>query len=240
MSELSLATLREIEMVGTVKQANPGVATDGDTDVPIHFNREYAVQVNSREAMVDQWTRQGRVFIASTPVQGTKETMSANGTAITLTAPSLRYTVPSGQVVVPISVQICGDHTTAKHALFNVLVTQSDSFTSGGDAVLMTPRNALVNAAGDLRGSSVTKLHYSDTAIVEAALVGERGLKAIYKNATATDETDWNPEYNILKGDPMVYLRGPASFLVYVVEETAALEAEWVMSWAELDSAVVP
>jgi hypothetical protein len=166
--------------------------------------------------------------------------MSSNGTAVLLTDPSLRFTVPSGLVVVPISVQISGHHTTAKHAIFQVLATASDSFTSGGDAVAMPVTNALINSTTQQRSSSVTKVHYSDTAIVEAALVAPRCLKVYLKNATATDPTDWCPEYNILKGDPMVYMKGPASFLVYVLEETAALEAEWTMMWAELDPSTVP
>lgn len=239
MAEISIATLKGLDLMGDVRQVNADVASDGDI-VMARFNRDRALQVNSREALVDEWTRQGRVFIATTPVQGVPETMSAAGTAIVLTDPSLRFTVPSGQLVVPISVQISGHHTTAKHAIFQVLATASDSYTSGGDAVLMTPLNAVINSTTQLRGSSITKLHYSDTAIVEAALVGPRCLKVYLKNATATDPTDWCPEYNILKGDPMVYMRGPASFLVYVVEETAALEAEWTMMWAELDGATVP
>jgi hypothetical protein len=239
MAELSLTTLTGVELTGYVKQVNPGVASDA-TLSQLYLNRNHALQVNSREALVDQWTREGRVFMATTPVQGVPETMSAAGTAIVLTDPSLRFTVPSGQVVVPISVQISGHHTTAKHAIFQVLATASDSYTSGGDAVLMTPLNALINSTTQARGSSITKLHYSDTAIVEAALVGPRCLKSYLKNATATDPTDWCPEYNIMKGDPMVYMIGPASFLVYVVEETAALEAEWTMMWAELEGGTVP
>ena len=43
------------------------------------------------------------------------------------------------------------------------------------------------------------------------------------------------PEYNILKGDPMVYIVGPASFLVFAVQETTAMEALFSLSWAELD-----
>jgi len=239
MSELQLATLKGLEVTGYVRQVNPGVASDGD-EPKFRMNRDHALQVNSREALVDQWTRDGRVFIATTPVQGVPETMSTAGTAVLLTDPSLRFTVPSGQVVVPISVQISAHHTTAKHAIFQVLATASDSYTSGGDAILMTPYNAVINSTTQLRGSSITKLHYSDTAIVEAALVAPRCLKVYLKNATATDPTDWCPEYNIMKGDPMVYMRGPASFLVYVVEETAAVEAEWTMMWAELDGATVP
>ena len=87
----------------------------------------------------------------------------------------------------------------------------------------------------------MTNLLHSDTAIVEAALVNYQVLKII-KHEGVVGEVDapWEPEYNILKGDPMVYLVGPASFLVFVIQETTAAEAEWSMSWAELDASVVP
>jgi len=222
-----------------VNQLNPELAKDGNFR-GFRVQRDGSLVVASREALVDAWTREGRVFIGDTPVQGVPETMSAAGTAIVLTDPSLRFTVPSGLVVVPISVQISGHHTTAKHAIFTVLATASDSYTSGGDVVAMPVYNALINSTTQQRTSAVTNVKYSDTAIVEAALVAPRLLKTYLKNATATDPTDWAPEYSILKGDPLVYMKGPASFLVYVVEETAAIEAEWTMMWAELDNSIVP
>lgn len=227
------------ELLADVRQVNPGVASDGD-ELPLRQNRDHSLQVNSREGLVDKWTREGRVFIAQNPVTGQPETMSAAGTAITLTAPSLRYTIPSGHVVVPIHVQTNGFIVNAKKGLFLVLVSDTDTYTSGGDAVRMVARNALIQSNQELLGSSVTKLHYCDTALVEAGVTRTRHLKFLTKMGTGTDETTWNPEYNILKGDPMAYIVGPASFLVFVVSESAALEAEWTMSWAELSGAAVP
>lgn len=227
------------ELETDVRQVNPGVASDEDV-ISLRQNRDHALQVNSREGLVDKWTREGRVFVASTPVQGVPETFSAAGTAVTLTAPTLRYTIPSGHVVVPIHVQTNGFIVNAKKGIFLVLVSETDSFASGGDAVLMVARNALIESGRELRGSAVSKLHYSDTAIVEGGLTSPRKLKHLTKMGTATDETTWNPEYNILNGDPMVYIKGPASFLVFVVSESTALEGEWSMSWAELSGATVP
>jgi len=240
MSELNLTNLTGIELTGKVRQTNQGVASDGD-DVMLRLNREYSLQVNTREAMIDKWIREGRVFIANNPVLGQPETMSATGTALVLTDPSLRFTVPAGNIVVPIFVQVTSIQINAKKACFAVIANSADSFTSGGDAVLATAKNAVVTPATmtALRGSSVTKLHYSDTSIVEAALTSPRLLKFLKKMGTATDETSWNPEYNILKGDPMVYLVGPASLLVFDVQETAADEAEFTMCWAELDGGAV-
>jgi len=192
-------------------------------------------QVSSREALVNQWTADGRVFIAHNPVVGQPETMSATGTAIGLTAPSIRYTIPSGALVVPIHVKLAVLTVGAKDDIFGVLVSEGDSYTSGGDAVAAVTGNAVVQGdAGALRSPGVTNLHYSDTAIVEAALTNVRLLKIEESQPPATNQS-WNPEYNILKGDPMVYIVGPASFLVYAVQETAAAEAEFSLSWAELD-----
>lgn len=220
-------------------QVSPALAGDGDFD-EVYQTRDHALQINTREGLVDQWTRDGRVFIGSTPVHGVPETMSSAGTAITLTDPSLRYTVPAGLIVVPISVQIADLQVTQKHTLFAVLVNNADSYTSGGDTVAMPVRNAIVNSTTMARSSGVTNVHYADAAITEGALTNPSMLKFLKREATATDETSWNPEYSILKGDPMVYLVGPASFLVFDVQETTPSEAEFNMVWAELQADTVP
>ena len=228
------------DLRGWTDQVGSGLAADGGW-APVGLNREHAVLVNSREGLVDQWTRDGRVFISSNPTIGTPVTMSAAGTAFTLTAPSLRYTVPSGSIVVPIHVAVSNLRVITKDDLFGVVVTGSDSFTSGGIAS-MAARNAVVQpASASMRTSAVTNLLNADTTLVEAALVNPRLLKRIKHEGVAGEvDAPWEPEYNILKGDPMVYLVGPASFLVFVIQETTAAEAEWSMSWAELDASVVP
>ena len=223
-----------------VDQYADNLVQDG-TWAAVGMNRARALQVNTREGMVDRWTLDGRVFITNNPVIGQPETMSAAGTAITLTAPSLRFTVPAGIIVCPIHVAVSNLRVITKDDLFAVIATGSDSFTSGGDTVLMTAKNAFVqpNSAA-MRSSQVTNLHYSDTAIVETTLVNPRLLKRI-KHEGVVGEVDapWEPEYNILKGDPMVYIQGPGSFLVFAIQETTAAEAEFSMSWAELDSGLL-
>jgi len=223
---------------GYIDQVSPALGSDGVWE-GLFQNRDHALQVNSREGLVDQWTRDGRVFVASNPVQGQPETMSATGTAITLTAPSLRYTVPAGAIVVPIHVALSVITVAAKDDIFGVIVNNADSYTSGGDTTAMACRNAIVNGTTMARSNGVTNLHYSDTAIVEAALTNPTYLK-IQESQGPTAVATWNPEYNILKGDPMVYLVGPASFLVFAVQETAAAEAEFTMSWALLQADTVP
>lgn len=189
-----------------------------------------------REALVNQWTSEGRVFLSSNPVIGTPETMSAAGTAFTLTAPSVRFTIPNGALVVPIHAQASGLRVITKDDLFGVIVSETDTYTSGGEAC-KAARNAIVRGSGaQVRAVGVTNLLHSDTAIVEAALVNAILLKRI-KHEGVVGEVDapWEPSYNILTGDPMVYIVGPASFLVFAIQETTAMEAEFSLSWAELD-----
>lgn len=230
--------MASLDLVAKVQQISGGIVRDGDT-ARIGMNRERALHVNNRSALVDMWTRQGRVWTASNPAIQTPETMSANGTALTLTAPSLRYTAPAGSVVVPIHVQFAAAQVTAKNDLFAVIATASDSFTSGGEA--LTPYNAIVDGSGTGAEypSTVTNLLNSDTAIVEAALVRPRLLKIESHESLADAVTPTAFEYNILKGDCMVYMIGPASFLAWLVQETTAAEASWSMSWAVLDAAAV-
>ena len=227
------------ELVAKVQQYGTGILRDGDTG-PLHMNRERALQVNDRAALVDMWTRQGRVFSASNPVIGQPETCSAAGTAIVLTDPTLRYTVPAGALVVPIHVQFSVGQVTAKNNILTVIAGENDTYTSGGDAVPMVPYNSLVRPNNEADFSpTVTKLHYSDTSIVETTLVRPRLLKTLRSEALADSVLPQDFEYSILKGDQMVYLAGPASFLVWLTQETTAAEAEWSMSWAVLEPGAI-
>ena len=229
------------DMRAKVQQQGLALATDSSGFDDIYQNREHALQTNERSALVDMWTRAGRVFIYNNPVIGQPETMSANGTNVTLTAPSVRFTVPSGATVVPIDFQARVATVIAKDDTFAVIATASNSFTSGGDAVAMLNANAYINSTNASPvPATVTNLHYSDTAIVEDTLVGPRLLKHVKREGQTSEvNTTWMPEYNILKGDKMVYMKGPASFLVFIVQETTAAEAEFSGSYAVLESGII-
>ncbi len=217
-----------------VQQTAPGGGNDG-AFAATRQTRTGHLPVDSRESLVDAWTRDGRVFQSGTPLPSVPETMSASGTAIVLTAPSFRYTVPSGATVVPISASVSGQFLITKDALFVVMVTDTDTFGSGGTAA-QSARNMLVQTAGaQARDTSVTNLLHSNAAIIEGSLTNERTLKVLQRVGAAADtDPAFNPEYNILKGDPMTYLIGPASFLVWIIQETTALEGIFTMTWAEI------
>lgn len=192
-----------------------------------------AMSINTLDAIVERWVADGRVFNSGVPAMGTPETMSANGTAITLTAPALHMTIPSGLTVVPISINIAGIAVTVKRNTYAVMVSDTDTFTSGGEA-MQAARNMLIESNSAYRTTSVTNLVHSDTAIVEAALTRPRILKVAYDNPVNLHS---NFEYNILKGDPLCVITGPAALVVYAVQETTAMEAIFGLTWAELDTA---
>lgn len=228
-----MATLR-----GYVKQNNDILDAEGGSPA-LRVTRDHAQQINSREGLVDMWMRDGRVFTSSEPTIGTTQGMSANGTAPTLTAPSLRFSIPAGLTVVPIHVQLKVATVIAKDDIFVVLISDTDTFTSGGTA-MMPARNALVESNNAFRATQVTNLLSSNSALVEAALTRPRAVKELKREGqTAEVDTSWNPEYNILKGDAMFYITGPAAFLVYEVQETTLAAATWTMSWAELPTSLV-
>jgi len=223
-----------MQLRGWIKQLGRDVGVDGGAG-DFYINRSHALEVNTREAMVDAWTREGKVFILNNPVIGQTETMSGAGTAVTLTAPSLRFTVPAGVIAVPLWAQASIATVINKNDLFHVLVTDSDSYTSGGAAVPMTVLNALIKNGASLGGHGLTNIHYSNTAIVEGALSNPRLLKSLRREGQVSElNTTWNPEWNWVKGDPGAYLVGPASFLVYIVQETTPAEAEFSMGVAIL------
>ena len=226
------------QLFAYVDQVSPELAEDGAFG-RLYMTRDHALQINTREGLVDQWTRDGRVFIASNPVQGQTETCSTTATSTLLTDPTIRIGIPAGLIVVPIHVQLSVVTVAAKDDVFAVIVNNADSYTSGGDSVAMACRNALVNGTAQLRSSGTVNRHYSDTAIVEAGLTNPFFLKTL-ESQGPTAEATWNPEYNILKGDPMVYIAGPASLLIWNTQETTAAEAEFCLSWAELQADTIP
>ena len=222
------------DMRAFVKNRAYDVASDGSY-AALSMNRAGALRVNSFQGLYERWLADGRVFFSGTPALGTPETMSAAGTAFTLTAPALHMTIPSGLTVVPIYTRISVASVQTKDDIFAVVVGDTDTFTSGGEA-MQAARNGVVQSNSAYRTTGVTNLVHSDTAIVEGALTRPRIIYTAYHQAHGSDlSAETNFEYNILKGDAMVVLEGPAVFVAYMVQETTAAEAVWAMAWAELD-----
>ena len=220
-------------IAGSVQQQSREVTSDG-LDKNVHVNRGGQLETNNIMALYDSWVRAGRVFETHNATIGT---MITGGVGITLTVPSFRFTVPSTRVVVPISVQIAAVTVVNKDDHFIVVATHTDTYTSGGLAGSTVQPLFIDNlGAGAPESSAVTNVYNNDTTLTEAALVAPRQLKSMFRVGVAAEvQMTWQPEYNILKGDPWCYIHGPGSFLVFVGQETTAPEFSYCVTWAELD-----
>lgn len=209
-----------------IDQYDVALGTDSGWE-PTYQNRDHALLVNTREGLIDKWTRDGRVYNFNNPVIGTPETMSATGTVINLVAPSLSIGIAAGQMGVLLDVQFAVATVIAKDDLFAVVVSEGIKFTSGGE--VMTVQNAVIQGdATVMRSHGLDHALNSDTAIVTPALTNPRLLKILKREGQAAElQTTWNPEFNVLKGDPLVYIKGPATILIFEVQETTAAEASW-------------
>lgn len=181
----------------------------------------------------DMFALAGRMFNLKEGTVGTALTFSAADNAgIVLTAPSIRFTVPTGYTVFPrrLNLALIPGATTVDNEIA-VLATDSNSYTSGGTAV--TPLNWRTDAPA---ASAVTNCyHCSGSAIVEAALGNVRALhQAVYTPAAAY-ATSYNLNINYtVQWDDLIPIVGPASFLVFVSAKTAAVTGFFSLDWAEV------
>lgn len=180
---------------------------------------------------------QGRMFNLHENTIGTALTGSAAAAgAIVLTAPTVRFTVPSGTTVFPHSLHVNLVSAAGVEHEFAVVISDTDSYTSGGTAV-HTPYNWRTD---DPRATAVTNAyHCSGSAIVEGALTNPRKIWTkgkLYASAAVTDEVTLNYEKVWEHFVPIV---GPASFLVFLSSKTTALTFEFDLSWAEVPTVSV-
>jgi hypothetical protein len=176
---------------------------------------------------------QGRMFNMMENVLGTPLTGSAaDAAAIVTTAPSLRFTVPTGYTVFPRRFQVNYEARAGTYNEVKVVVSETDTYTSGG--VALTANNWRTD---NPRASIVTnKFTGSGGAIVEAALVRPRTLYGwVMPAAVAAGENlQCDVTWDMLR--PVV---GPASFLVWISAVTTASTYLFSLDWAEVPTASV-
>jgi len=181
----------------------------------------------------DMFALAGRMFNVKQAAMGTALTFSAaNDAGIVLTAPSFRFTVPTGVTVFPrrVNLALIPGATTEDNEIA-IIYTAADSYTSGGTAQLpLNWRSDQPSATG------VTNCyHCSGSAIVEAALTGVRSLHQRVYEVPAAYATSYNLDINItVEWDDLIPIVGPASFLIYVSAKTAALTGYYSVDWAEV------
>lgn len=183
----------------------------------------------------DLFALQGRMFNAKQPTIGTAITFSAadNG-GIVLTAPSFRFSVPTGTTVFVrrLELALIPGATSVDNEIA-LLYTNTDTYTSGGAAV--TPVNWRPD---NPRATAVTNcLHCSGAAIVEAALGTVRVLHQEIYTPAAAYATSYNLNINrTVQFDDLVPIVGPASVLLFVSAKTAAITGYFSLDWAEVPS----
>jgi hypothetical protein len=175
----------------------------------------------------------GRMFNVKEGTIGTAITFSAADNAgIVLTAPSFRFTVPTGTTVFPrrLNLALIPGATTVDNEIA-LLYTAADSYSSGGTAV--TPLNWRTD---NPRATGVTNCYYcSGSAIVEAALTSVRVLHQEIYSVAAAFATSYNLNINkTVAFDDLVPIVGPASVLLFVSAKTAAVTGYFSFDWAEV------
>lgn len=183
----------------------------------------------------DLFALQGRMFNVKEGTIGTAITFSAADNAgIVLTAPSFRFTVPTGYTVFPrrLNLALIPGATTVDNEIA-LIYTAADSYASGGTAV--TPLNWRTD---NPRATSVTNCyHCSGSAIVEAALTSVRVLHQEIYTYAAAFATSYDLNINrTVEFSELVPIVGPASLILYISAKTAAVTGYFSMDWAEVPS----
>lgn len=188
--------------------------------------------------LADKWDLfglQGRMFTMFQGVLGTVVTgPAADNAGIVLTAPTIRFTVPTGLTVFPRRLQVALLLTaTAIDNEIAVIYSQTDSYTSAVGGTAITPLNLRTD---NPRATAVTNCYISDAgALLEGALTN---VRALYQQCFPLDMvfgTSYNSDINIdVTWDDLHPIVGPASVLIYLSGKTATNTHYFNMSWAEV------
>lgn len=155
---------------------------------------------------------------------------AADNAGIVLTAPTLRFSVPTGITVFPRHLNVSIATLAGIDNEFALIYTDTASYTSGGTAV--TPLNLRAGGAA----TAVTNCyHAAGSAIVEAAL---GNVRAIYQDCiplAAVFATSYTLQYTVDKWwDSFIPIVGPASVLLYLSAKTTANTHYVSLDWAEV------
>lgn len=217
------------EIAGNVQQQSDRNASDGQTRT-FAVDREGASFTGDAVSKYRQWLTAGKVFEAHFATEGATATVETNGT-IELTEPFFRMTCPSSAILVPLIFR--ADMTLIQTTVDAWFITTSDTdtFTSGGVAPAIENLAAVSSGDSALGATVMTDVLSGDSVLTEAALTNPRQFGV---NTWVTGNLFHPYEYNVLKGDPMVYIHGESSLQVQAIQ-TGAQEVHFSFIWAELD-----
>ena len=217
------------EIAIAVQNQSADLTSDGRVRT-VAGDREGAVFTGDINAKYMQWLLAGRIFECHQAAVATAVTLEIN-TAYDPLEPFFRFTIPSSVTVVPIMARVRGSTAWAAFDRMVITAHDTDTFSTGG---LVTSGAAGLfvdnQGSGNPKTSVVTNLLDGDTPLTENAATN---LRQIFE-AMAIGTGDPILQYNVLKGDPIVAIHGPASFLIGL-DNAGAEEVFYHVVWAELD-----
>lgn len=216
--------------MGKVQQQSRSVASDGG-NTSVHVNRGGAMEVNAINALYDRWVRAGQVFEAHFATEGGTATIE-NNTAIDLTEPFFRLTVPASKAIIPIQFKMIGAVVWETADSVVMYAADTDTYTSGGAAADVKSLFIDNTDTGTPLSSAATNVRDGDSALTEATLTNPRIIDV---HTFLTGGLFIPYEYNILKGDPWFYLHGAAAWCVAAARTTTTIEVLYTAKWAEID-----
>ena len=191
---------------------------------------------------VQQWRMAGKVFQTHNPTIGTAITFSAAAAGgHVLTAPSIRFSVPTSLVVVPLRLKVTFSAMAGTPNEMALVATDTDTYSSGGTSVTLAAYNRVVDGVTSLGTSAVTNLRSgSGSALVEGTITNPRVIDIQYfarADAVSEPKADWS--WSAHRDGGFTYIHGAASVLVYISAVTTASAGEFILEWAELDKSEV-
>ena len=220
-----------VEIATKVQQQSDTIATDGPTAHSVRGDREGALFGGTNEEKYRQWLVAGKVFEA----HATGADLQAEaeiGVKLNFVEPYWRASLPSSIVVVPIKVKVEAVTVWVTASEFAVYTSDTDTFTTGGaesDVTNLANVSSLDSALGT---TACTNIRDGQGGLTEGALTNKRILDMELKTTGGL----FSPyEYNVLKGDTLTYIHGPAAWGVVVAPGSSAIECMYSVVWAELD-----
>lgn len=213
------------------QQRARSVSASDTNDSPLYSNRGGQLEVNTIQGMYDSWLRAGKVFQATGDTFGATSTIE-NNTAIDLTEPFFRLSVPASRTIVPIMFKAAPAVVWETGDEVAMFIGDTATYNTGGDVCLV--KNMTVFNAGSqtLRETLATNVRDGDAALTEDTLTNPR-LIDVHHFITGGLHLPY--EYNILKGNPWSYITGPATWGVMIARTTTTVEVLYTAMWAELD-----
>ena len=205
--------------------------TDGNTPPQALLRMGIQAQANKWDLLA----LQGRMFNVKQTTVGTVEVPAdANNAGIVLTAPTFRFTVPTGWTVFPRRLQMALLMVaTAIDVEIALVYTDTNSFTSATASTTLVPLNWRTD---NPRTSAVTNCVVFGTGdLLEAGLTNVRALYQQCFPLDMTFGTSYDSDINIYhEFDDLHPIVGPASVLLYFASKTETATFYFNMDWAEV------